>query len=89
MTDPTENIEHTVRQGRALVRANEALETIERLTFLERIVIPFLAEWYRRRLAYLAAAVPRDDGARILFASERIRAARPAPIIIGDRRYQR
>ena len=81
--------DHTVSQGRALVRVIEALEAIERLTFWERLVIPFLAEWYRRRLAYLTAAVPRDDGARILSASEGIRATRPAPIIIGDLRYQR
>ena len=53
MIDPSEDIEHTVRQGRALVRAIEALEIIERLTFLEQIVIPLLVEWYRRRLAYL------------------------------------
>jgi hypothetical protein len=33
MPDPTKNINHTVRQGRALVRAIKALETIERLTF--------------------------------------------------------
>jgi hypothetical protein len=59
MGDPSEDIEHTVRQGRALVLAIEALETIERLTFWERIAIPFLAEWYRRRLAYLTAAVAR------------------------------
>jgi hypothetical protein len=46
--------DHIIGRSKVLVRATEALEIIERLTFLERIVIPLLTEQrYRWRLAYL------------------------------------
>jgi hypothetical protein len=46
------------RQGKALVRAIEALETIEPTGPIERVQAWFLLQAYRRRLRALVAAAP-------------------------------
>jgi hypothetical protein len=87
MTNPTHTARIT-RQVHTLVRAIEALVVIEPLTLLERIAAQLLQAWYRRRLQYLVAAVPRWAGERILSSSEAIRATgtrMPAARFIGGR----
>jgi hypothetical protein len=87
MNNP-ELTDNVIEQGCALVRAIEALDTIEPLTLPEQVVVHLLQAWYRRRLQYLVATVPRWTGERILSASEAIRATgsgMPAARVIGGR----
>jgi hypothetical protein len=61
-----------LEQGQAIVRAIEALETIEPTGPIERVQAWFLLQAYRRRLRGIVAAAPEWVGEEILSASERI-----------------
>ena len=71
--DRTERI---LEQGQALVRAIEALETIEPTGPIERVQVWFLLQAYRGRLRAIVAAAPRWVAEEILTASQQIRADR-------------
>ena len=70
--DNAEIADRVIRQGRALVRAIEALEIIEPTAGFERAIAGLLAKAYKRRLRAIIAAVPTWAGDRILQASESI-----------------
>jgi len=61
-----------IRQGRALVRAIEALGTIEPSGWFERAMAGLLQAAYKRRLRAIIAAAPAWVGEEILSASEHI-----------------
>ena len=69
--DP-DRLADTIDQGRALVRAIEALEAITPSSGLERLMARSLVEAYRRRLRSIIGAVPGWAGDRVLGASESI-----------------
>ena len=73
--DPTERI---LQQGKALVRAIEALETIQPTGPLERTMVWFLLKAYRRRLRAIVGSAPTWMSEEILSASQRIGEDRPA-----------
>ena len=64
--------DHIIAQGRALVRAIEALGTIEPSGPFERIIAGLLMAAYKRRLRAIIGAAPAWVGEEILSASERI-----------------
>ena len=64
--------DHIIAQGRALVRAIEALATIEPTGPFERAIAGLLLAAYKRRLRAIIGAVPARVGEEILSASERI-----------------
>ena len=72
--DPTDRI---LRQGRALVRAIEALGTIEPTGPFERALARLLQAAYKRRLRAIVATVPDWVAEEILSASEHIGDDRP------------
>jgi hypothetical protein len=76
--DVLEGAEHTIEQGRALVRAIEALGIIEPTAWFERTIARLLLAAYKRRLRAIIGAVPAWMGDRILQASERIPAQEAA-----------
>ena len=57
MTD-TEIAEHVIRQGKALVRAIEALGTTEPSGWFERWQVQLLVAAYKHRLRAIGTAVP-------------------------------
>ena len=67
-----------LEQGQALVRAIEALETIEPTGPIERVQAWFLLKAYRRRLRALVVTAPSWLAEEILSASQRIGDDRPA-----------
>jgi hypothetical protein len=67
-----EGAEHTIEQGRALVRAVESLGVIEPTAWFERAIARLLLAAYKRRPRAIIGAVPAWMGDRILQASERI-----------------
>jgi hypothetical protein len=67
--DPTDRI---LRQGRALVRAIEALGTIEPTGPFERALARLLMAAYKRRLRAIVKVVPTWVSEEILSASEHI-----------------
>jgi len=71
MSDP-KGTDRIIAQGRALVRAIEALSTIEPTNRLERRFARLLVYVYRRRLRGLVEAAPSWVSEEILSASERI-----------------
>ena len=73
--DP-EHVDHIIQQGRALVRAIEAFDTIESSGLFERLIAGLLLAAYKRRLRATVEVSPEWVVERILSASERI----------GDRR---
>ena len=73
--DPTNRI---LEQGKALVRAIEALETIEPTGPIERVQVWFLLQVYRRRLRAIVEAAPAWLAEEILSASQRVGSDRPA-----------
>ena len=73
--DP-EHVDHIIQQGRALVRAIEALGTIEPTGWFERLIAGLQLAAYKRRLRATVEVSPEWVVERILSASERI----------GDRR---
>jgi hypothetical protein len=66
-------------QGKALVRAIEALETIDVAGPLDRAMVSLLLHTYRRRLRGPIELAPRRVGEATLSASERIGDDRVAP----------
>jgi len=64
--------ERTIEQGKALVRAIEALETIEPSGPIETAITWLLLKAYRRRLRAMVATAPAWVSEEILSASERI-----------------
>ena len=71
MTNPTLT-DRILRQGRALVRAIEAMGTIEPTNRLERKLTSLLLYLYKRRLRGIVAAAPDWVAEEILSASEHI-----------------
>lgn len=74
MTDP-ELTNHILTQGRALVRAIEALSTIEPTGPFERALARLLMAAYKRRLRAIVKVVTTWVIAKILSASEHGKAA--------------
>ena len=70
--------ERILEQGQALVRAIEALETIEPNGPIERVQAWFLLQAYRRRLRAIVGVAPAWLAEEILGASLRIGDDRPA-----------
>jgi hypothetical protein len=70
--------EKIVEQGQALVRAIEALETIEPTGPIERVQVWFLLQAYRRRLRGIVELAPTWLAEEILSASQAIDEKRPA-----------
>ena len=64
--------ERTLEQGKALVRAIEALETIEPSGPIESAITSLLLKAYRRRLRAMVATAPAWVSEEILSASQRI-----------------
>ena len=63
--DPT-HTDRIIAQGKALVRAIEALGTIEPSGWFERWQARMLHEAYKRRLRAIVAAVPTEKSEGIL-----------------------
>ena len=70
--DDAKITDRVIRQGRALVRAIEALEIIEPSASFEHAIAGLLVKAYKRRLRAIVGAVPTWAGDRILAASESI-----------------
>lgn len=64
--------ERIIAQGRALVRAIEALGTIEATGPFERAIAGLLMAVYKRRLRAIIAAAPAWVGEEILGVSEHL-----------------
>jgi hypothetical protein len=77
MTEP-EFTDHIIAQGKALVRAIEALGTIEPTGPIEQVLVSLLQASYKRRLRAIVKAVPSWVTEEILSASEHLRSDRPA-----------
>ena len=71
MSNP-ELTDRIIAQGKALVRAIEALGTIEPTGPTERVLARMLLAGYKRRLRAIIEAVPDRVAEEILSASERI-----------------
>jgi len=71
MHDPN-HTDRTLQQGKALVRAIEALETIEPTGPIESAITWLLLKAYRRRLRAMVGTAPAWVSEEILSASERI-----------------
>ena len=69
--------EHIMEQGKTLVRAIEALDTIEPTGPIEEVLVWILARVYKRRLRGIVGAVPAWVAEEILSASEGIGERRP------------
>lgn len=70
--------ERILEQGQALVRAIEALETIEPTRPIERVQAWFLLQAYHRRLRGIIEAAPSWMGEEVLIASQGIEDDGPA-----------
>lgn len=70
--------ERVLEQGKALVRAIEAQETIEPTGPIESAIVWFLLEAYRHRLRAIVASAPDRVVEQILSASTHIDEYRPA-----------
>jgi hypothetical protein len=70
--------ERIFQQGKALVRAIEALESIEPTSPIERTMAALLLQAYRRRLRKIVASAPTWVSEEILSASKAIDDQRPA-----------
>ena len=77
MSNPTAT-DRILHQGKALVRAIEALGTIEPTGPFERTLARLLQSAYKRRLRAIVAAVPAWVSEEILSASEHIADKRAA-----------
>jgi hypothetical protein len=71
MTDP-EFTDHIIAQGKALVRAIEALGTIESTGSIERWLVSLLQAAYKRRLRAIVKVAPAWVTEEILSASKHI-----------------
>jgi hypothetical protein len=74
ISDPTDRI---IAQGKALVRAIEALGTIQPTGPFERALARLLMAAYKRRLRGIVAAAPAWVSGEMLSTSERGKAAPP------------
>jgi hypothetical protein len=70
MADNSNSTDQIIAQGRALVRAIEALNFIEPSDYFERHIARLLAAAYERRLEEIVAAAPAWVGEEILSARE-------------------
>jgi hypothetical protein len=70
--------ERMLEQGKALVRAIEALNTIEPTGPIERTMAALLLQTYQRRLRAIVASAPTWVSEEILSASQEIDGQRPA-----------
>jgi hypothetical protein len=61
-----------MKQGEALIRTIETLETIKPTRLIERVQVWLLLQAYRRRLRAIIEAAPSWIGEQILSASEGI-----------------
>jgi hypothetical protein len=73
--EPTERI---IEQGKALVRAIGALDTIEPTGPIEEVLVWLLTTAYRRRLRGIVEAAPAWVAEEILSSSEGVGGRRPA-----------
>lgn len=73
-----ETTKRILEQGQALVRAIEALETIDHTGPLERAQVWMLLQAYRRRLRAIVGTAPDWLAEEILSASQAIDKDRPA-----------
>lgn len=69
--------ERTLAQGEALVRAVEALETIEPTGPIERVITWLLLEAYRRRVRAIVASAPAWVAEHVLSTSKHVDEDRP------------
>ena len=58
MTDHSESTDEIITQGRALVRALDALDVIESSNYFERHIAKLLAAAYERRLKDIVETAP-------------------------------
>ena len=72
MKTDREVTDRVIAQGRALVRAIEALGTSDPTGPFERAVAGLLSTAYRRRVRAIVSAAPSWVGEQILSASERV-----------------
>ena len=86
MSDPAPT-DHLISQGRALVRAIEALGTIEHTGPVERGLARVLMAAYKRRLRAIVKVAPTWVSEEILSASERIGDKRAALWMSEDSTY--
>ncbi|MFW6126341.1 MAG: hypothetical protein ACOC58_04470 [Chloroflexota bacterium] len=77
-TEEVRTTDRIIRQGKALVRAIEALETIKRTGPIEELMSWFLLQAYRRRLRAIVASAPAWMTEQILSVSQHIDEDRPA-----------
>lgn len=77
MANDPERTDKVLRQGKALVRAIESLETIASPGPFETAITWLLLKAYRQRLSAIVAAAPAWVAEEILSASERIADDRP------------
>ena len=73
-----ERTERIIEQGQALVRAIEALDTIDPTGPVEEVLVWLLTKAYRRRLRGIVEAAPAWVAEEILSASEGVGGHRPA-----------
>lgn len=73
-----DHTDHILQQGESLVRAIEALETIEPSGPIESIITWLLLKAYRRRLRAIVAAVPAWVSEEIVSPWQSIADDRPA-----------
>jgi len=71
MADNLNSTDQIIAQGRALVRAIEALNVIEPSDYFEGHIAELLAAAYERRLEEILAAAPTWVGEKILSARSR------------------
>lgn len=72
MSDPADTTLRIIQQGKALVRAIEALTTIDSTGWFETALTRLLLAAYKRRLRAVVAAAPEWVVEEILSASEHI-----------------
>jgi hypothetical protein len=78
MRDSGGRTERILEQGKALVRAIEALDTIEPTGPIEEVLVWILARMYKRRLRGIVGSAPAWVAEEILSASEGVGRRRPA-----------
>ena len=78
MTTDPDRTDRIIEQGKALVRAIEAIGTIEPSGWFERMIARLLLAAYKQRLRGAIAALPSWAGEEILSASQHLERDRPA-----------
>ena len=72
MPDPADTTLRIIQQGKALVRAIEALTTIDSTGWFETAITRLLLAAYKRRLRAVVAVAPEWMVEEIVSASERV-----------------